>query len=106
MHEPDFSLSHGEYQLFKMLWEHQPISTSVLMTLCAEQLQWNKFTTLTHLLHLNQKGILENKESIIKLLVSKDEVDQSRIDAFIESTFLGSASELIAFLEKYYRMKQ
>ena len=105
MFDPDFNLSKREYQLCKILWKNQPISTGALIALCREQIQWNKSTTLTYVRRLIQKGVLENKESIIKLLVSKESIDQYCIDSLIESTFHGSASELVAFLEKHYGMK-
>lgn len=106
MFDPDFSLSKREYQLCKILWKNQPISTAALIALCREQIQWNKSTTLTYVQRLIQKGILENKKSTIKLLVSKESIDQYCIDSLIESTFHGSANELVAFLEKHYRMKK
>lgn len=106
MFDPDFNLSKREHQLCKILWKNQPISTAALIVLCQDQIQWNKSTTLTYVRRLIQKGVLENKESTIKLLVSKESIDQYCIDSLIESTFHGSASELVAFLEKHYRMKQ
>lgn len=106
MFEPDFNLSKREYQLCKILWGHQPISTSALIVLCEDHLKWNKSTTLTYVRRLIQKGILENKESTIKMLVSKEVVDLYYIDALIESIFCGSATELVAFLEKHYQMEQ
>lgn len=106
MFGPDFNLSKREYQLCKILWKNQPISTASLIVLCQDQIQWNKSTTLTYVRRLIQKGVLENRESTIKLLGSKESIDQYCIDSLIESTFHGSASELVAFLEKRYRRKE
>ena len=106
MLEPDFNLSKREYQLCKILWGYQPISTSALIALCEDQLKWNKSTTLTYVRRLIQKGVLENKESTIKMLVSKEVVDLYYIDSLIASTFSGSATELVAFLDKHYQMEQ
>ena len=106
MLEPDFNLSKREYQLCKILWGHQPISTSALIALCEDQLKLNKSTTLTYVRPLIQKGILQNRESTIKMLVSKEVVDLYYINALIASTFGGSVTELVAFLEKHYQMEQ
>ena len=71
MFDPDFSLSKREYQLCKILWKNQPISTAALIVLCQDQIQWNKSTTLTYVRRLIQKGILENKVPTVNLLGSK-----------------------------------
>ena len=71
MLEPDFNLSKREYQLCKILWKNQPISTAALIVLCQDQIQWNKSTTLTYVRRLIQKGILENKVPTVNLLGSK-----------------------------------
>ena len=71
MFGPDFNLSKREYQLCKILWKNQPISTGALIALCREQIQWNKSTTLTYVRRLIQKGILENKVPTVNLLGSK-----------------------------------
>ena len=71
MFGPDFNLSKREYQLCKILWKNQPISTAALIVLCQDQIQWNKFSTLTYVRRLIQKGILENKVPTVNLLGSK-----------------------------------
>ena len=71
MFGPDFNLSKREYQLCKILWKNQPISTAALIDLCQDQIQWNKSTTLTYVWRLIQKGILENKVPTVNLLGSK-----------------------------------
>lgn len=71
MFGPDFNLSKREYQLCKILWKNQPISTAALIVLCQDQIQWNKSTTLTYVRRLIQKGILENKVPTVNLLGSK-----------------------------------
>ena len=64
----------SEYRFCLIMWEHEPIKTTELVTLCQEQLGWKPTTTYTVIKRLSERGILENNNKIVTSLVSKDEV--------------------------------
>jgi predicted transcriptional regulator len=105
MDNPVYDLSKREYQLCLILWQHQPIACSMLVELCHARLEWSKSTTYTYLSRLEKKGILNRENSCVRMLVSQDEIQTACVEALIESTFEGSASDLIALLKKCYLTK-
>lgn len=100
MTQSEYNLSEREYQLCTILWDYQPTSSSKLILLCKEFLNWNKSTTYTYLRRLSQKGILQWKKAKVSMLVSKEEVQQEKINRLIETTFEGSAGELLVLFLK------
>lgn len=105
MGKPDYDLSKREYQLCVILWQNQPIASSKLVELCNTQLGWDKSTTYTYIRRLTQKGILKREDACVRMLVSQDDVQTACVEALIESTFEGSAGDLIALVKKRYLNK-
>ena len=67
-------LCDSEYRFMCVIWEAEPVSSGELVSLCQEKLGWKKSTTYTVLRKLCEKGYLENKETIVSALVSKEQV--------------------------------
>lgn len=105
MEKPDYDLSQREYQLCRILWQNQPIASSRLVELCNTQLGWEKSTTYTYIRRLTQKGILKREDACVRMLVSQDDVQTACVEALIESTFEGSAGDLLALVKKRYLNK-
>ena len=64
----------SEYKLACIVWEKEPISTHDLVALCAQKLGWKRTTTYTQLKRLTERGILENKNSVVTAIVPKEAV--------------------------------
>jgi predicted transcriptional regulator len=90
----------SEYRFCLILWEHEPISSTELVSLCAKQLEWKKSTTFTVIRRLIDRGVLKSENSIVTSLVSKEEVQRSESREFIEKTFSGSLPAFIAAFTK------
>ena len=90
----------SEYRFCLILWEHEPIRTTELVTLCQEQLGWKPTTTYTVIKRLSERGILENNNKIITSLVSKDQVQAAELNEMLEKTFEGSLPAFIAAFGK------
>lgn len=90
----------SEYRFCLILWEHEPVSSSELIRLCAEQLEWKKSTTFTVIRRLAERGVLKNENSVVTSLVSKDEVQRSESREFIVKNFDGSLPQFIAAFTK------
>ena len=94
----------SEYRFCLILWEHEPVKSSELVTLCKEQLGWKPTTTYTVIKRLSERGILQNENTVVTSLVSKDEVQAAEINEMVEKTFEGSLPAFIAAFTKHQKI--
>lgn len=83
-------LYESEYRFCLILWGHEPIKSSELVSLCQQELGWKPTTTYTVIKRLSQRGILQNQHTIVTSLVSREQVQRADIDALISERFDGS----------------
>ena len=67
----------SEYRFCEILWENEPVTSSELVRLCREKLDWKKSTTYTVIRRLSERGVLKNENSIVTALVSKADVQSA-----------------------------
>lgn len=96
----------SEYRFCLIMWEHEPVKTTELVTLCQAQLGWKPTTTYTVIKRLTERGILENNNKIVTSLVSKDEVQAAEINEMVEKTFEGSLPAFIAAFTKHQKISE
>ena len=96
----------SEYRFCLILWEHEPVRSSELVSLCREQLGWKPTTTYTVIKRLSERGVLVNENSVVRALVTKDEVQASEIDELVEKKFGGSLPAFIAAFAKNRRLSK
>ena len=97
----------SEYRFCEILWENEPVSSSALVKLCSEQLEWKKSTTYTVIRRLSERGVLKSENAVVTSLVSKEEVLTAESAEVIEKTFAGSLPSFIAaFARKKTLTKQ
>lgn len=89
-------LCDSEYRFMCVIWEAEPVSSGQLVSLCQEKLGWKKSTTYTVLRKLCEKRYLENKDTIVSALVSKEQIQAKESEEFVERTFDGSLPGFIA----------
>lgn len=94
----------SEYRFCLILWEHEPVRSSDLVALCREQLGWKPTTTYTVIKRLSERGVLVNENSVVRSLVSKDEVQAAEIDELVEKKFGGSLPAFIAAFTRHRRL--
>ena len=94
----------SEYRFCLILWEHEPVRSSELVRLCKEQLGWKPTTTYTVIKRLSERGVLKNQESMVKALVTKDQVQAAEIDELVEKKFGGSLPAFVAAFTRHGRM--
>ena len=94
----------SEYRFCLILWEHEPVRSSELVALCREQLGWKPTTTYTVIKRLSERGVLVNENSVVRALVSKDEVQAAEIDELVEKKFGGSLPAFIAAFTRHRRL--
>ena len=94
----------SEYRFCLILWEHEPVRSSELVALCREQLGWKPTTTYTVIKRLSERGVLVTENSVVRSLVSKDEVQAAEIDELVEKKFGGSLPAFIAAFTRHRRL--
>ena len=94
----------SEYRFCLILWEHEPIRSKDLVKLCEEKLGWKSTTTYTVIKRLSERGVVKNENSIVTSLVSKDEVQASELEEFVDKTFEGSLPAFIAAFTRHQKI--
>ena len=98
----DLHMGAAESRFADIIWEHEPIATTVIVQICEKELQWKKTTTYTVLKRLCEKGIFQNDRGTVTSLLSREEFYARQSERFVEETFGGS---LPAFLAAFTKRK-
>ena len=96
----------NEYRFCLILWENEPISCSALAAICKEKLEWSRTTTYTVIKRLCERGVAVNENSIVRSLISKDEVQVSEFDELFEKRFEGSLPAFVAAFTKHQKISK
>lgn len=86
----------SEYRFCLILWEHEPINSTKLAGLCAQQLGWSKATTYTVIRRLAERGVLKNENATVTSLVPKEQAQRNQMEELMEKTFGGSVPAFLA----------
>ena len=96
----------SEYRFCLILWEHEPVKSSELVALCKEQLGWKPTTTYTVIKRLSDRGVLVNENTIVRALVTKEQVQTAEINEMMEKTFEGSLPAFIAAFSRHRKLSE
>ncbi|WP_407725224.1 BlaI/MecI/CopY family transcriptional regulator [Ruminococcus sp. JL13D9] len=79
-----------------LVWANAPVTTAQLIKLCEKELNWKRTTTYTVLKHMINRGLFENDNKTVRVLITRDEfyADQSR--EYVSEQFEGSLPKFIA----------
>jgi predicted transcriptional regulator len=92
-------LYDAEYRFCSLVWDSEPVNSTELVRLAADQLGWKKSTTYTVLKKLCERGILQNDNAIVTALVKREDAERYESTIVVEKTFGGSLPRfLTAFL--------
>ena len=92
----EYRLGTMEYRFLTLIWENEPINSTQLMKMCAEKFSWKKSTSFTMIKKLQEKGFIENKNSVVTSLVSQEEVMTAESKIVVTETFKGSLPKFVA----------
>lgn len=92
----DIKLGMVEARFADIIWQHEPVSTKKLVSLCEAELNWKRTTTYTVLRKLCDRGIFVLNESMVTSLISKNEFYAIQSEQFVDETFKGSLPAFIA----------
>ena len=89
-------LCESEYRFMNVIWENQPLSSGQLVTLCQQELGWKKSTTYTVLKKLCDRGVAQNRDTVVTALVERDDVRTYESEKLVERAFGGSLPGFLA----------
>ena len=96
----------SEYRCCEILWDNEPVSSSELVRLCNEKLEWKKSTTYTVIKRLTERGVIKSEDAIVTALYSREDVQAAESTEVVERTFSGSLPSFIAAFTKNKRLTQ
>lgn len=86
-----------------IVWANAPMTTRQLVDICAKELNWKRPTTYTVLRKLCERGIFKMENSIVSVLMNRDEFFAIRGEQFVDNAYEGS---LPAFIAAFTTRKQ
>ncbi len=90
------NLGMVESRFADIIWQNEPVSTSDLVKIAENQLNWKRSTTYTVLKRLSERGIFKNDSGTVTSLISRDEFYSMQSEKFVEETFQGSLPAFLA----------
>ena len=99
----EFTLGAMESRFADMIWAREPVSSTELVKLAAQELGWKKSTTYTVLKRLSERGLFVNDGGTVRALISRSDYYAERSERFVDEGFSGS---LPAFLAAFTSRKQ
>ena len=100
----EYKLGVMEGRFAGLIWGSAPISTAELVKLCQQEFDWKRTTTYTMLKRLCQRGIFQNNNGTVVVLISKEVFSGKQSEQFVEDTFGGSLPAFIAAFVKRRRI--
>ena len=80
----------SELRFCEILWQHEPVKSSELVRLCADELGWKKSTTYTVIKRLTERGVVHTENAVVTALVGRQDMQNAESRAFVERNFRGS----------------
>lgn len=96
----------SEYRFCEILWDNEPVSSSELVRLCSEKLEWKKSTTYTVIKRLTERGVIKSEDAIVSSLYSREEIQAAESAEVVERSFAGSLPSFIAAFTKNKKLTQ
>ncbi len=96
----EVKLGMVETRFAEIVWKNAPLSTKELVTICEKELDWKRTTTYTVLKKLCERGIFKTDNSLVKVLIPKEDFYAIKSENFVDETFGGSLPAFIAAFTK------
>ena len=92
-------LCESDFRFLSLIWDHEPINSTELVRIAAEELGWKKSTVYTMVKKLSEKNLVTNENATVRSLVPREEIRMQESRCFVDQTFSGS---LPGFLVSFY----
>ena len=91
----DYRLGVMETKFACLIWNNAPTPSGELVKLCEEEFDWKKSTTYTMLRRLCARGIFQNADGVVSVLLTQQEIQALQSEQFVRETFDGSLPEFL-----------
>ena len=91
----DYQLGAVETKFADFIWDNAPLRTRELVDFCISELHWKRPTTYSVLRKLCEKGFFKMENSIVTVLVTREEYHSIQSEKFVEETFHGSLPAMV-----------
>lgn len=102
----EYSLGLVESRFADIVWQEAPLTTAELTKLCEKELGWKRTTTYTVLRKLIDRGIFENKEGTVAVLMTREDFYARQSEAYVERSFHGSLPGFLAAFTSRRRLSE
>lgn len=92
----EIQLGVVESRFADMIWKNEPVSSSELVKMAGEALQWKRTTVHTVLRRLCDKGLFRNDNGTVTSIISREQFYTMQSEQFVENTFQGSFPAFLA----------
>ena len=99
-----YKLGEMETAFAEIIWNNAPVTSGELVKIFEKELEWKKSTTYTMLKRLCQRGIFENENGTVKILITRDEFKAAQSEEFISETFGGSLPMFLTAFTKHNKL--
>ena len=96
----EIQLGIVESRFADMIWKNEPVSSSTLVKLAGEELQWKRTTVHTVLRRLCDKGLFQNDNGMVTSLVSSEQFFSMQSVQLVDTAFQGSFPAFLAGFTK------
>ncbi len=96
----EIQLGVAESRFADIIWQHEPVTSSQLVKLGNQELQWKRTTVHTVLRRLCDKGLFQNEGGLVTSLISREQFYAMQSQKFVEDTFSGSLPSFLAAFMK------
>lgn len=90
------SMTKTESEFMEIVWQLQPINSTVLVKECEKKFNWKKSTTYTVIKNLCNKGLLINENAVVTAILNRDEYYGLYGRNYVNEHFNGSLPMFIA----------
>ncbi len=66
-------ITKAESEFMELVWDSEPINSTVLVKECEKKFNWKKSTTYTVIKNLCNKGLLINENAMVTSVLNRDE---------------------------------
>lgn len=102
----DTKLGAIESRFADIIWQNAPLPSGALVKLCEAELHWKKPTTYTVLRKLCERGIFQNTNGTVSVLISRRDFYAMQSEKFVEETFDGSLPAFLAAFSSRKKLSQ
>ena len=94
-----------ESRFADLIWVRAPVSTTELIALAKNELEWKRTTTYTVLKRLCERGIFALTEGIVTAKVSREEFYARQSRDYVQEAFDGSLPAFVAAFSRSRKLK-